>query len=85
VPSKAKSYLENLIAHKYREGTVQSTPPGERKEREIVYGEADRRVRGRVWVCEPGLQGVLPGGDWRWRAGGGFISPPVPLCWSPLD
>lgn len=56
MPSKAKSYLENLIAHKYREGTVQSTPPGERKEREIVYGEADRRVRGRVWVCEPGCR-----------------------------
>jgi hypothetical protein len=54
-PSKAKYSLVTLIAHKYREGIVQSTPLGERKERETACREVGFRSRsvGRVFL-EPG-------------------------------
>lgn len=45
-PSKAKYSGRTPIAHKYREGTVKSTPKGGLKGRETIQGEPGREALG---------------------------------------
>jgi hypothetical protein len=64
--------LVNLIAYKYREGTVQSTPQGERKGRQIACGEVGlRRWRG---------DRVAPELFWARGWMGGAQAPPAWSC-----
>jgi len=61
-PSKAKSQRKNLIAYKYLEGSVQSTPEGGLKERETARGEAVLGAQGGQGAPVRG-RGVPP--PWR--------------------